>query len=72
MTGRHPRVVFDRSRPDGQSRKAADSTRLRALTGGYEPHVTLRQGIEEMVEWYARTFSTRPLGRAGTAAVSPD
>lgn len=56
VTGRSPRIVFDRSRPDGAARKSADSTRLRALTGNYEPRVTLRQGIEEMVQWYARTF----------------
>jgi nucleoside-diphosphate-sugar epimerase len=51
VTGRKPQVIFDRTRPDGQLRKAADSTRLRALTGGYMPRVSLREGIEEMVEW---------------------
>ena len=55
VTNRRPAIVFDRSRPDGQPRKAADATRLRALTGKYEPKVSLRQGIEEMVEWYAHT-----------------
>ena len=64
ITGRHPRLVFDRSRPDGQPRKAADSTHLRQLTGGYAPRISLRQGIEEMVEKYARTASaTAPLSR---------
>lgn len=53
---RNPTIVFDRSRPDGQARKAADSTRLRALTGNYTPRVTLRQGIEEFVERYAVTL----------------
>ena len=57
VTGRRPRIVFDRSRPDGQARKSADSTRLRALTGDYEPRITLRQGIEEMMEWYARKLA---------------
>jgi nucleoside-diphosphate-sugar epimerase len=56
VTGRRPAIVFDRSRPDGQARKSADATRLRALTGGYEPRVSLREGIEEMVRWYERTF----------------
>ena len=59
VTGRHPRIVFDPSRPDGQARKSADATRLRALTGGYEPQVTLRAGIEEMVGWYKRTFAVK-------------
>jgi nucleoside-diphosphate-sugar epimerase len=54
VTGRRPKIVFDASYPDGQARKSADATRLRALTGGYVPRVSLRQGIEEMVEWYAR------------------
>ena len=56
VTGRHPAIVFDRSRPDGAPRKAADSSRLRELTRSYEPRVSLRQGIEEMVGWYERTF----------------
>jgi nucleoside-diphosphate-sugar epimerase len=56
VTGRRPAIVFDRSRPDGAARKAADATRLRALTDGYVPRVTLREGIEEMVRWYERTF----------------
>jgi nucleoside-diphosphate-sugar epimerase len=56
VTGRRPRIEFDRSRPDGQARKSADSTRLRTLTGGYEPQISLRRGIEEMVDWYGRTF----------------
>jgi len=57
VTGRHPKIQFDRSKPDGAARKSADSTRLRALTGNYTPRVTLRRGIEEMVRWYEKTFN---------------
>jgi GDP-L-fucose synthase len=57
VTGRHPKIEFDLNKPDGAARKSADSTRLRALTGNYTPRVTLRQGIEEMVQWYERTFN---------------
>jgi GDP-L-fucose synthase len=63
VTGRHPRVEFDRSRPDGAARKSADASRLRQLTGGFEPRVTLREGIEEMVAWYHRTFPGHGPGR---------
>jgi nucleoside-diphosphate-sugar epimerase len=56
VTGRHPRIVFDRSRADGQARKSADATRLRELTDNYQPRISMREGIEEMVDWYARTF----------------
>ena len=54
VTGRQPKVVFDCNGPEGRARKSADATGLRALTDGYEPRVTLRAGIEEMVEWYHR------------------
>ena len=64
VTDRRPAIEFDRSRPDGAPRKAADSTRLRALTRNYEPRVPLRQGLEEMVGWYERTFG-RPVQRRG-------
>jgi nucleoside-diphosphate-sugar epimerase len=60
VTGRHPRVIFDTSRPDGQARKSADSTRLRALTGNYTPRISLRAGIEDMVGWYHRAFPNPP------------
>ena len=52
VAGRRPRIVFDRTRPEGPARKAADATLLRSLTGGYEPRVSLREGIAEMVAAY--------------------
>jgi nucleoside-diphosphate-sugar epimerase len=67
VTGRHPQIVFDRSRPDGAPRKAADATRLRALTGNYEPRVSLREGLEEMVGWYERTFGSSAVARSAEA-----
>jgi nucleoside-diphosphate-sugar epimerase len=57
VTGRRPQLRFDRTRPDGARRKAADSTRLRSLVGGYTPRMSLRDGIQEMVEWYQQTFA---------------
>lgn len=62
VTGRRPAIEFDCSRPDGAPRKAADSSRLRELTRNYEPRVSLRQGIEEMVGWYERTFGRPATG----------
>jgi nucleoside-diphosphate-sugar epimerase len=61
VAGRRPTVVFDRSKPDGQARKAADSTRLRALTANYQPQTALRDGIREIVERVSREpAATRP------------
>lgn len=56
VAGRHPRVVFDASKPEGRFRKCPDATRLRNITRNYQPEVTLEQGIEEMVGWYHREF----------------
>ncbi|MCA1612636.1 MAG: NAD-dependent epimerase/dehydratase family protein [Acidobacteria bacterium] len=60
VAGRAPAVVFDTSKPEGRSRKCADATRLRALTGEYRPRVSLREGVEEMIGWYERTFGRPP------------
>lgn len=54
VAGRQPQIVFDRSKPDGQARKAADSTRLRSLIDSYHPRITLREGIREIVERYSQ------------------
>jgi nucleoside-diphosphate-sugar epimerase len=59
VTGLRPRIVFDTTRPEGSFRKCADASRLRQLTGGFVPKVSLRQGIEEMVQWYRRSFPER-------------
>jgi nucleoside-diphosphate-sugar epimerase len=56
VSGKAPAIEFDPSKPEGAFEKSADSTRLRAVTGGYEPQVDLETGIADMIEWYERTF----------------
>ncbi len=56
VAGVHPKIVFDTSVPEGQFRKSADATRLRAITGDQGPTISLREGVEEMVEWYRLEF----------------
>jgi nucleoside-diphosphate-sugar epimerase len=58
VAGMRPRIVFDTTKPEGQFRKAADPARLRSLTDGYVPTVSLRDGIAEMIEWYRRSFQS--------------
>jgi len=48
-------LVFDRTRPDGATKKVLDGTRFSELTG-WRPAVTLEAGIERTVEWYARNM----------------
>ncbi|HEY0003245.1 MAG TPA: NAD-dependent epimerase/dehydratase family protein [Pyrinomonadaceae bacterium] len=56
VAGVSPEIVFDTSKPEGRFRKCADAARLRDLTDNYQPQVTLREGIAEMIEWYKRSF----------------
>jgi len=57
LTGKRPRVVYDTSLPEGYRRRAADTTKLRQVTGGFVPRITLEQGLVEMVEWYQSTHA---------------
>jgi GDP-L-fucose synthase len=43
-------LVFDTSRPDGTPRKLLDVSRLREL--GWQPKISLREGIRQTYEWY--------------------
>lgn len=59
IAGIWPRVIYDTTKPEGRFRKCADTTRLREITDGYVPRVSLREGIAEMVEWYRRFFGDK-------------
>ncbi|MGE5280515.1 MAG: GDP-L-fucose synthase family protein [Deltaproteobacteria bacterium] len=50
VTGFAGRIVFDRSRPDGNPVRLLDSSAIRSL--GWRPRVRLREGIERMYQWY--------------------
>jgi GDP-L-fucose synthase len=43
-------VRYDRTKPDGTPRKLLDVSRLQAL--GWQPKISLRQGIERTYRWY--------------------
>jgi len=57
VSGKHPDVIFDVSKPEGKFRKCADPTLLLEITGNYQPRINLRLGITEMVEWYYKSFA---------------
>jgi nucleoside-diphosphate-sugar epimerase len=56
VAGVEPEIVFDTNKPEGRFRKCADATRLREVTDNYEPQISLREGVEEMIDWYKRSF----------------
>lgn len=51
-TGRNPKVVFDTTKPEGAKRKSADVTKLKEVTGGFTPQITLDEGLEEMISYF--------------------
>jgi len=56
VAGRHPKLVADTSKPEGRRVKSADSTLLRRSYPGFRRTVSLEQGIDRMIKWYAGTF----------------
>jgi GDP-L-fucose synthase len=55
-TGFSGAVRFDPSQPDGQPRRCLDITRARQLLG-YEPCVTLSEGLDSTIAWYRQQTS---------------
>ncbi len=49
-------ILWDSSKPDGMLRKCMDTRRMRAL--GFEPKISLKSGISQMIEIYKKTKET--------------
>ncbi len=50
VVGYNGKIINDLSKPDGTPRKLLDVNLLKTL--GWEPRVSLREGIERVYEWY--------------------
>jgi len=50
--GYEGKLNFDTSMPDGTPRKLLNSNKIRAL--GWEPKISLKQGIKETIQWYTQ------------------
>jgi GDP-L-fucose synthase len=50
-------ITYDRTKPDGTPRKLLDVGRLRAM--GWNPRITLRDGIKETYRWYLEQVERR-------------
>lgn len=61
ITGYRGRIIFDATKPDGTPRKLMDCSRL--FTLGWQPHISLREGLQSTYEWYRDT-----VGREGQAS----
>jgi nucleoside-diphosphate-sugar epimerase len=56
VTGEHPQVFFDRTKPEGAVRKAADVTKLKQVIQGFDPQMDLDQGLSEMIVHLRRSY----------------
>lgn len=56
VVGYHGKLEFDKSKPDGTPRKIMDNSRIQAL--GWNPKISLKQGIQEVYQWYLWNEST--------------
>jgi len=52
LTGIHNEAFYDTSKPEGYSRRAADTTKLKKVTDGFIPTISLEEGLQEMIAWY--------------------
>lgn len=56
VVGYHGKLEFDKSKLDGTPRKIMDNSRIQAL--GWNPKISLKQGIQEVYQWYLWNEST--------------
>ena len=50
MVGFGGSIIYDKSRPDGASRKLLNSAKLNSL--GWVPKIDLREGLKRTYDWY--------------------
>jgi nucleoside-diphosphate-sugar epimerase len=51
-------IYYNTDMPEGYPRRAADTTRLKDVTDGFVPSISLEEGLTEMIEWYRRHGDT--------------
>jgi len=47
-----PKVVWDISKPSGDKKRLMDISKAKAL--GWQPKISLEQGVKEVMEWYEK------------------
>jgi len=52
ITGFKGKIIYDTSKPDGNLRRALDSTRIRKL--GWKPEINLREGLALTYDWFRK------------------
>jgi GDP-L-fucose synthase len=63
VVGYQGRLVFNSTKPDGMPRKLLDSSRIAAM--GWQPRISLDQGLQETYEWYCEKLASGRTGMIG-------
>lgn len=58
LSGLEATFVLDTSKPDGQPRRACDSTRAKEQIG-FEAEIPLREGLKQTIDWYRKEKDLR-------------
>lgn len=56
VSGRHPQLVSDTSKPEGRRIKSSDSTLLRQAYPDFRPTISMEEGLRRMIDWYRGAF----------------
>jgi GDP-L-fucose synthase len=59
LTGFRGRIVWDRSRPDGQPRRCLDTSRAKREFG-FSAQIGLEEGLKKTIEWYRGQTTLSP------------
>jgi GDP-L-fucose synthase len=51
LTNKDVKIIFDKSKPDGQPRRVCDITKCKRVIG-FAPKVNLIEGLKRTIEWY--------------------
>jgi GDP-L-fucose synthase len=57
ITGYGGKIVYDRTKPDGTPQKLLDITKTKKI--GWEPKMSLREGLEKTYEWFVQEMSNK-------------
>ena len=56
ITGYKRRIVYDRTKPDGNARRSLDGSKIRSL--GWQPTTPLEEGVRKTYLWYMKHVSS--------------
>ena len=58
LTGFKGRIIWDKSKPDGQPRRMLDTTKA-FKEFGFKAKTTFKQGLKRTIEWYISKVLTK-------------